>query len=221
MPLSHDNEYFRHAPAHDFWALAAYYVPQMNDYACSAASVAMIVNAAVRAGRTLTNDDQNITQSVLLDRVRAEHWKELLSPEGYQSRHGVTLEQLRTITEASLHAFGAPDSTARAVIADDSSEGLMRFRLALVENERNHRDALLIHFLQDEVTLAPGGPYAHVCPVGAYDAEHRRVLVFDVDRLWYEPYWVSDTVLWHAMSRSTVSFGAGGYVRALFEANER
>jgi hypothetical protein len=51
VPLSKDHSFFAAAPAPDFWALMPFYVGQINGAACSVASVAMIVNAAVRAGR--------------------------------------------------------------------------------------------------------------------------------------------------------------------------
>lgn len=213
VPLSADHGYLAAAPAPDFWALMPHYVPQMNGAACSVASVAMVVNAAVRTGRPLGNDDKNITQQALLDRVPAEHWKDRMSPLGYLGRHGLSLAQLQTVTQAALAAFGAPKAKARAVPADGSDEGMKGFRAALTRNERGARDAILLHFAQDEVTAAPGGPYPHISPVGAYDEARRRVLVLDVDWEWYEPYWVADDVLYGALSKKTLYFGAGGYVQ--------
>lgn len=216
IPLSRDHDYLRRAPAPDFWALIPYYVPQLNEAACSVASVAMVVNAAVRAGRPLGNEDRNVTQQALLDKVRDAQWKERVSAGNLPLRHGLTLAQLGEVTAASLQAFGDANAAVATVPADGSSEGLARFRATLAANETSAREALLLHFVQDELTDAPGGPYPHISPVGAYDAEHRRVLILDVDREWYEPYWVSDEVLWRALSRKTIWFGAGGYVRATF-----
>jgi hypothetical protein len=62
------------------------------------------------------------------------------------------------------------------------------------------------------VTEAQGGPYPHISPIGAYDKTNERVLVMDVDREWYEPYWVSDERLLLAMSKKTERFGFGGYL---------
>jgi hypothetical protein len=215
-PLSADHAYLAAAPAPDFWALMPHYGGQMNDFACSAASVAMVINAAVRTGRPLSNEDRNITQQVLLDRVAAEHWKARVSSLGYWGRHGLNLAQLEVVAQAALRSFGASQSSARATPADGSEAGLEGFRRALAQNERSARDAMLLHFVQDEVTAAPGGPYPHISPVGAYDEARRRVLVLDVDREWYEPYWVADDVLYRAMSKKTLAFGAGGYVQVDF-----
>lgn len=212
VPLSLDHAYLGGSPAPDFWALIPYYVAQMNDAACSAASVSMVVNAAVCAGRALGNGDRIVTRASLLDRVEIEHWKELASPVGHAGLHGLTLAQLGAVTEAALRDFGAEKPAVRSAEADGTEEGLARFRAALAENEHSAHDAMLLHFVQDEVTAAPGGPFAHISPVGAYDAGRRRVLVLDVDREWYEPYWVADDVLFRAMSRRTLAFGAGGFL---------
>jgi hypothetical protein len=40
----------------------------------------------------------------------------------------------------------------------------------------------------------------------------RKVLILDVDRDWYEPYWISDDQLFRAMTHKTDMFGFGGYV---------
>ncbi len=71
---------------------------------------------------------------------------------------------------------------------------------------------MLLHFAQDKVTGAAGGPYPHISPVGAYDKATRRVLILDIDRKWYEPYWAPDTVVLEAMAEKTSAFGHGGYI---------
>ena len=38
-------------------------------------------------------------------------------------------------------------------------------------------------------------------PIAAYDQETRQVLIMDVDREWYVPYWTTDTKLLEAMLR--------------------
>lgn len=68
------------------------------------------------------------------------------------------------------------------------------------------------HFACRAGSFPPGGPYAHISPVGACDEKIRRVLIFDVDRQWYEPYWAADVQVLRAMSAKTKAFGQGGYV---------
>ena len=67
--------------------------------------------------------------------------------------------------------------------------------------------------MQDDLTKAKGGPFPHVSAIGAYDAAKKRVLLFDVDREWYEPYWVPDVELLTAMAHPTAAFGHGGRIR--------
>ncbi len=59
----------------------------------------------------------------------------------------------------------------------DRGAGNVRIRIylsgdskALAANEKNPGDIMLLHFSQDLVTGAPGGPYPHVSPVG--DSTH-------------------------------------------------
>ena len=66
------------------------------------------------------------------------------------------------------------------------------------------------HLAFDYWNIAPF--YVHISPIGAYDKTHMRVLIMDVDREWYEPYWVSDERLLLAMSKKTEKYGFGGYL---------
>jgi hypothetical protein len=215
VPLSADNAYFRNpaSPAADYWTLSSFYVPQYNDAACSAASVTMALNALLNARRSRGDGEENITQEKLLDKVTGLKWKELLSPEGLDGRHGLTLDQLAQASSEALAAYGAAGFTVSSTVVNgQSAQGLEKFRRALSGNEKNPFDIMLIHFTQDTLTGAPGGPFAHISPVGAYDEKTRRVLIMDVDRQWYEPYWAADTQVYRAMAVKTAAFGAGGYV---------
>ncbi|MFA5192945.1 MAG: hypothetical protein WC740_19725, partial [Verrucomicrobiia bacterium] len=59
-PLVNDHQYFRGAVAGDFWRLMPFYVPQSNDYACSAASIAIVFNAAIRSRARIAETERNI-----------------------------------------------------------------------------------------------------------------------------------------------------------------
>ncbi|HNW44366.1 MAG TPA: phytochelatin synthase family protein [Elusimicrobiales bacterium] len=213
VPLAQDNSYFRDAanPAYDFWALASYYAPQRNGYSCSAASVAMALNALLGARRQRGDAEENITEENLLAKA-AGPWKALVSEAGSGGRHGLTLKQLADAAREALAAYGAAGASVSAVsVSTPSAAALESFRAALAGNERDPRDIMLLHFTQDTLTGAPGGPFPHISPVGAYDAKQRRVLIFDVDRQWYEPYWASDAQVLKAMAAATPAFGRGGY----------
>lgn len=215
IPLSHDHRYMQNPahPAVDYWNLASFYDAQFNELACSVASVAMILNGMMRARHTLQAVDTNITQSKLVQKIHTENWEARVMPGGYNGKVGLSLSQLEEVLKASLRQYGVTNyEIDRMEVTQMNSSVLSAFRRALTANERNRHDFILIHFVQDVVTESPGGPYPHVSPIGAYDKFTRRVLVMDVDREWYEPYWVSDKRLLLAMFQKTEKCGQGGYL---------
>jgi len=215
VPLSLDNSYFRGpaSPAGDYWALASYYVPQATGASCSAAAVSMALNALLNARRGRGDDEGNITEVKLVEKVSGLKWKELVSEAGADGRHGLTLVQLAAASKEALAAYGASDfSVSSVTVSTQSALALENFRISLLENERNPQNIMLLHFAQEALTGAPGGPFPHISPVGAYDEKTHRVLIFDVDRAWYEPYWAADIQVFKAMAVKTKAFGHGGYV---------
>jgi len=210
--MARDNGYLRRAgAAPDFWSLIPFYVPQFNDYSCSAAAVAMVVNGFLHpVGRILADTERNVTQADLLARVREIPWQALVSPVGEHGQHGLKLAELAMATKCSLDQYGLADGCVE--IVEFTAGELARLRQALARNEVDAHDYLLAHFVQDELTGARGGPYPHVSPIAAYDAATDRVLILDVDREWYEPYWVGVEDLLGALTRSTETCGQGGLV---------
>jgi hypothetical protein len=214
VPLSQDHSYFldtRH-PAPDFWSLNSFYVPQATGYSCSVAAAAMVLNGLLNTGRARGDEEKNILEPDLIAKVKGD-WQALMSPAGLDGRHGMTLEQLESFLKAGLAAYSQSKFTVvRHEVASASDRELQELRRRLSENESNPRDFILVHFVQDDLTLAKGGPFPHISPVGAYDEARHRVLIFDVDREWYEPYWVSDEALLKAMAHPTPAFGHGGFL---------
>jgi len=218
-PVSRSHAYLQTHPAPDFWTLMPFYAGQRWPYSCSAASVTMLLNAALRAGRTLDDDARNFDEESTLRSAGVNGWSARMSRRGAPKRqppkHGLTLQLLGEAVTRSLERNGVRGSTISAVQVSEASPSLLaELRGVLSENEKGSRDFVLAHFCQDALTDAPGGPFPHIAPVGAYDEEGRRVLIMDVDREWYEPYWVDDARLLEAMSRRTEPFGYGGWVRA-------
>ena len=215
VPLSRDHAYFQSPghPAPDFWALMPYYVPQQNDYSCAVASVAAVVNALTRAGRPLVGSDRNATHDSLLAAVKAARWGERMRKGGVDGTAGVTLDQLAEIVAEALRQQGVSPVIEKVRVSADDPATRALWRRTLTASERSGDDLILIHFTQDTLTGAGGGPYPHISPVGAYDAGTGRVLVLDVDREWYEPYWVADTLVVRAMAAATPAFGSGGWLR--------
>ena len=206
-PLSRDHAFLQRAPAPDFWAFAPYYVGQIGDSACSAASLTMLVNAA-RRGRALDSETPLVSQALLRERVASASWERGLAPDG----DGVTLDQLAALAEQSLRAFALePRRVEVTHVPDTSAQTLARWRAVLRENERSPDDWLFVNFLAS--TYVGVGDYGHIAPIGAYDEPNQRVLVLDPDRTWYEPYWIPDDLALAGMAtRDPVSGAPRGYL---------
>jgi hypothetical protein len=213
VPLWQDRAYFQTPghPAYDFWLAASFYTPQFNNYSCSAASSAMVLNSLIRRQKPSLNTDRNVTPQELADKNK--NWRALVSEPGLDGNHGVTLSQLAGFIQNTFPSYlpGVAAEEREITSADDKNLALLR--KALEENENNPNDFIIIHFVQNDLTAAPGDQWAHVSVIGAYDGKTRRVLVFDVDRDWYEPYWVADGKLLSAMAEKTDAFGFGGYIK--------
>ncbi len=195
--LFHAREYLRTHDAPDFWALMPYYVHQFNERACSVASATMVVNA-LRAQVELTTADELITQGTLLKQISYPDWARAVGPDG----ESVTIEELGDYLRESLKRFGPAKYNVEAVRVDPTDKGLReRVRRMLVENERSDDDFVLVVFWQALFTDDPEGETGHIAPLAAYDAEREWALVFDPDREWYEPYWVSLDTLVAGMAR--------------------
>jgi len=212
-PLWQSHEYFQSArnAAPDFWKLISHYEGQNNGYACSVAAVGMVLNAIERTKAGLQASDANFRQEKLIGDVRAAHWKERVTTGGWQGRVGLTLAELRDVVLGAFETYGIKGwTTSVRSFTSASPAELAALRAILETNESSADDFVIIHFLQDKLTADPGGPYAHISPVGAYDASLGRVLVLDVDRDYYSPYWVDVKQLLTALSAATPTYGHGG-----------
>lgn len=192
VPIQQARDYLRSHEAPDFWALMPYYTPQATGSSCSAASVAMLVNA-LRGVPNLAKDSL-ITEASLLETVGNQEWTASTALGG----DGVSWAELETYLRQSLQAFGLDKAEVEIFRPQDATPAtLERLRRLLVANEQSADDIVLAVFNQG--TLTGDADVGHVSPIGAYDAERGRVLILDVDRRWYVPYWSSDERLLEAM----------------------
>lgn len=199
VPLTADSAYFRAAPAPDYWNLSAFYMPAHKGWSVGAASLAMAYNALFSAGRARGDEEENLAPARVVAVSSA-------------AAHGLTLAGLALAAQELISTCGARGEVRAVEPPDASPASLAAFRAALRAGEADPADVMLLHFTQDLVTGAPGGPFAHISPVGAYDAGTGRVLVLDTDRRWYEPYWAADEQLLRALVNATPKYGRGGYV---------
>jgi hypothetical protein len=194
VPVIQRNEYLRAAPAPDYWKLSAFYVPQFTSSACSVASVTMAVNFA--RGLPAQADATIVTQTALLEAVGDEAWAD----KGAEGGDGVTFAEFVAVLEASLQSYGVEDYEIEVIRPSGASaSSLAEVRRALAANEASEDDLILMYFNQGVLTGDWDGP--HISPIGAYDQGAHQVLIMDVDREWYVPYWSPDDKLLEAMLR--------------------
>ena len=212
VPIFAAPGYFRTAPAPDYWRLAAFYVPQDTSSACSVASVAMAVNFI--RGLPPSAEDRLVTPAGLLEAVADEGWTAKTVEEG----DGVTFQDLVDVLTESLAAYELANTRIETYKpADASPASLGKVRELLAANEASAQDMLLVYFNQGVLTGDWDGP--HISPIGAYDAANDRVLVMDVDREWYVPYWVPAAKLLEAMlkpagpDQGPLAGETGGFVK--------
>jgi hypothetical protein len=196
VALTKATEYLRTKPAPDYWKLAQFYQPQETSSACSVASVAMAVNFV--RGVPPGAEDPLVTQHGLLDAVADPAW----AAKGAEGGDGVLFEELVDAVRKGLAAYGVEGAGVELFEPKDASpETRARLRAVLEANEASDRDVLLAYFNQGVLTGDWDGP--HISPIGAFDAANGRVLVMDVDREWYVPYWSTDAKLLEAMLKPT------------------
>lgn len=191
VPITKANSYVRAHDAPDYWALAPYYVPQATGSACSVASVAMMLNAL--RGLPGSSSERLVTQNGVLNAVDDDAWRAAVAENG----DGVSFGEFETYVRRALDAYGITADVEVFRPRDDTPETLALLRRILNDNERSAEDIVLLVY--DQGTLTGDAAVGHIAPLGAYDAATRRVLVMDVDRSWYVPYWSSDERLLHAM----------------------
>ncbi len=194
IPLTQAPDYLRSHPAPDYWALSGFYVPQQTTSACALASIVTVLNAF--RGLPAEAEEPIVTQAALLEATADPVFEAKVAEGG----DGIFFDDLAAYLEASLRAYGLEGyaiEVARPVA--DTPEELAKLQALLAENESSAEDFLLVYFNQGVLTGDWDGP--HVSPVGAYDAGTGRVLLLDVDREWYLPYWSGADRLLQAMLR--------------------
>ena len=212
-PIFMSTKHLREAPAPDYWNLAPFYLPQRTTSDCSVAAIAMAVNAL--RGLPANADQELVTENSLMGGVADEEWMVKVTEDG----NGVTFEDTSRYLRKAFDAFelgGVSITSVQPVAASpDALEGL---RAALAENEKSDDDVMLVYFNQGVITGDWDGP--HISPIGAYDAVGDRVLIMDVDRTWYVPYWTSTETLLAALVKpiaeehAGLAGGTGGYILA-------
>jgi hypothetical protein len=172
----------------DYWLLVNFLERQPSPTGSSAAAAVMAVNALLGVPRL--SEDQMLDADSLVAQVADQKWKNDIAAGG----SGATFGDFGNYLRESLNVVGLESATVAATTpADAEPASLDAFRAALGANERNGKDVMLVYFDRGVVTGDRGG--IQIAPVGAYDERKDLVLIMDVDRDRYVPYWTSATTL--------------------------
>lgn len=183
--LSEKPEFIRTQKAPDYWAFSPYYQSQQDGAACGIASMTMLVNAA-RVHEKLKASDALVTQKALVEKIKVDYSR------------GLTLDKLGEAVKKALAEFSVK-TTVEVIHMDGTLAQNKKIRDLLIKNEKSDQNFILANFNQGVYTGDPEGG-GHISPVGAFDEKNNQVLVMDVDREYYEPYWVSTEVFIKGMN---------------------
>jgi hypothetical protein len=215
-PLSPDDPRLATTAARKTSALLASRVAQFNNYSCSAAAVATVVNA-IRRLSGASGSSKPLSPQEILSRVDCHHWRERVSDRGYRGRHGMPLFEFGEALRAALDACRIFAQRLEVIGFHPGMNDLADRRAGLEQALRAFAalpgDFLIAHFTQG---VYFGDWYGgHISPVGAYDERSGQVLVIDVDPECPSPYWVSFERFFEGLLGRAKIIGAkgGGYVR--------
>jgi Phytochelatin synthase len=192
-PMSEQTEFLRRTPAFDYWKLSQYYLPQQTSSACGLASVTMALNFL--KGLPRFSDQTLVTQTSLLETVFTGDWAEKVAENG----DGLKFDELVTLVNYGLRFYNLRNYSIEVIRPQNTPAGLNQIKQVLAANENSPNDLVLAYFNQGVLTSDWDGP--HISPIGAYDPINQRVLIMDVDRDWYVPYWSSISKFQEALIR--------------------
>lgn len=169
--------------APDFWAMIFHYVPQ-GENMCQTATLTMVLNA-LRNSDQLDNETKNITQTELIEKLDDKDWVSAMKAHKCYS-----LDRYAEVVKKALKAYFGDRYTVKVVHVDSIDEkSVAQYMKDFTANERSSKDFILANFDQ-AVFTGEDEPAGHISPVGAYDSKSKKILILDVDREWYTPYWV-------------------------------
>lgn len=192
------------------------HVHQFNGYACSAASVAMVLNAILHVAGS-DRDSAPITQQALMENVAVTFWKDQLSHKGHCGRHGVSLKDLYKVCKDALRVYGIPYESVDLLSLNETIPDLnakkQLVRRHLTQMTASDHEYILAYFTQGEVVGEWFG--SHVSPIGWYDSQRQTVLILDVDPEVDGPYHASFDRFFAGLTgkRNIYHRRGGGWVR--------
>ncbi len=191
VSIIQDHSYIRTHDAPIYWKISPYYLPQPTDASCSLASATMVVNALRIPQIQYANQKLATTNSVVHSTQNA--WKNDVKQGG----DGVTLDQFGSFLSQAMKAYNILPIRLEVIHATSVKDIVTKFHQALLEGEKTGRTFNIVNF--DQKFISGTESVGQFAPVGAYDANTKRVLIMDPDRELFEPYWVSEHRLMNGM----------------------
>lgn len=181
------------------------YTGQITNKSCSVATLCMLIN-------TIRTDGKKIKQLELLASMKplAPWWVERVTTSTKDGHIGVTLEELCNLTTATLAAFKLTDHAAQVVVPSEKSLPEFIKDLELIPQYHGY---IMLYFKQSVAVGKDCGVWPHVSLIGGICPETKHVLVMDVDRTNFEPYYVPVETLLNACTGTVEGFGPCGYIR--------
>lgn len=191
VSILQDHHYIRTHDAPIYWKISPYYLPQPTDASCSLASATMVMNALRIPQIRYANQKLVTTNSVLHSSQNA--WKNDVKQGG----NGVTLDEFGSFLSQAMNVYNILPTHLAIIHATHVNDFGTKFHQALLEGEKTGRTFIIVNF--DQKFISGTERVGHFAPVGAYDANTKRVLIMDPDREFFEPYWVPEHQLLRAM----------------------
>jgi hypothetical protein len=167
----------QNAQAESYFPLTEQFLTQSAPPNCGPATLAMVLNSLrIDPGRVWKNPWRWFTEETLTSCHSID-----------SSEVGTTMHKFALIAECN-------GTTAQTFFAEKST--VKFFRSLVRKVTATHTQRLVVCF--DRAALGQTGT-GHYSPVAAYDAETDRVLILDVARFKYPPYWVPVEDLFKAM----------------------
>jgi len=169
----------RSGSAENYLPLSEQFLTQSSPPSCGMATLAMVLNSlGVDPGRVWQKPWRWFTEEMLISCFPLEKTEETL---------GLTMEHFALIAECN-------GVNAQTFYGSETSLDDFRTAIRAVFNGTGDR-RLVVAF--DRQVLGQTGT-GHYSPLGAYHEGSDRVLVMDVARFKYPPYWVPVEVMWKA-----------------------
>lgn len=193
-PITEKTDFLRSKAQSDYWKFSQFYLPQQTSSACGLASTVMALNFLIGVPRFW--DETLITQPALLQSVFTGEWEQRVAEGG----DGLHFAELVNLVNNSLRYYRLQRNyTVEVIDPAHNPITIDELKQKLRANEDSLDDLMLVYFNQGVLTSDWDGP--HISPIGAYDYNTLQVLMMDVDREWYPPYWSSVDKLMEAMLR--------------------